>query len=305
MVQVDLHLHTTYSDGMLTPTQLVRMCARRGLEVISVSDHDTTNGLPEALEAARSYPHLTVIPGIELSSDVPGAEIHVLGYFVDYRDAKFQRTLKKFREERQDRAHTMVEKLNKLGVKITWQRVKELSADATIGRPHIALAMVEAGYVEYPRDAFDRYIGRNGAAYVERVKVTPSQAVSILVDNGAVPVLAHPTYAVAESEENFVAALREVLKDLKVAGLAGMEVYYKDYAPDQVRRLAVLADELGLIPCGGSDYHASSNPGEPEPGTVGPPMETVEALKAIRRQRASNGTEADPIADPTTDVSRC
>ena len=287
MAEVDLHLHTTFSDGRLTPTQLVRMCAERGLKVVSVSDHDSTQGIPEALQAARPFPQLTVIPGIELSTDVPGSEIHVLGYFVDYQNADFQRTLQRFREERVERGHRMVEKLNELGLAISWERVKELSGGGAIGRPHIAQAMVEAGYVQYPRDAFEHYLGRNGVAYVERLKLTPAEAVKILVDNGALPVMAHPTYSVSKSDRDEVASLRKTLQGLKRAGLVGVEVYYGDYTPEQVKRLAGVADELGLVPCGGSDYHASGNPDEPEPGTVGPPMETVEALKSLLHQAAT------------------
>ena len=287
MVEVDLHLHTTYSDGRLTPTELVRLCAQSDLRVISVSDHDSTEAMPEALEAARSFPQLTIIPGIELSTDVPGAEIHVLGYFVDYQDAEFQRVLKRFREGRQERARQIVEKLGKLGVKVSWDRVEELSDGGAIGRPHIAQAMVEAGYIQYPRDAFDQYLGRNGRAYVERPKLTPAEAIGILLDNGALPVMAHPTYSVTKSDRDEVDALMKILTELKGAGLMGMEVYYGGYSPEQVGQLAALADELGLVPCGGSDYHASGNPDEPEPGTVGPPMDTVEALRAQRKQRAT------------------
>lgn len=284
MTEVDLHLHTTFSDGRLTPTELVRLCAQRGLKVIAISDHDTTNGLAEAFEAARDFPQLTIIPAIELSTDVPGSEIHVLGYFVDYENAEFQATLQRFREGREDRGRKMVEKLNELGVHISWERVQQISGGGAIGRPHIAQAMVEAGYVQYPKDAFDHYIGRNGVAYVERIKLTPQEAVQLLVANGALPVMAHPSYSVVKSDRDEVATLKEILQGLKRAGLVGMEVYYGDYTPDQVKRLAGLAQVLDLVPCGGSDYHASGNPGEPEPGTVGPPMKTVEALKALKRR---------------------
>ncbi|MCI0440512.1 MAG: PHP domain-containing protein [Chloroflexi bacterium] len=287
MIEVDLHLHTTFSDGRLTPTQLVRLCAERGLKVICVSDHDSTEGIREALEAAREFPQLTLIPGIELSTDVPGSEIHMLGYFVDYEDAGFQRILTGFREGREDRARGMVERLREVGVEVSWERVVELSGGGAIGRPHIAQAMVEAGYVQYPREAFDRYLGRNGVAYVERVKLTPPEAIEILLDNGALPVMAHPTYSASKSDRDEVSQLRETLAGLKAAGLVGMEVYYGDYTPQQVEYLKRLADEFELIPCGGSDYHASGNPGEPQPGTVGPPMATYEALKRLKEQRTA------------------
>ena len=281
-IEADLHLHTTSSDGTLTPTQLVALCAERGLTTICVSDHDTTNGLPEAFAAAAAYPGLTLIPGIELSTDVPGSEIHILGYFVDHYNASFQSILTEFRIGREHRGEKMVENLNNLGIDISWERVQQIAGDASIGRPHIAQAMVEAGYVKYPRDAFDEYLGRNGSAYVERPKLLPEDAVRLLIEHDALPVMAHPTYSESKSDRKGVSSLPDILSDLKAAGLVGMEVYYGDYTPEQVEWLRGLADDFGLIPCGGSDYHALGNPGEPEPGTVGPPMSSVEALYALK-----------------------
>ena len=285
-IEVDLHLHTSFSDGTLTPTQLVALCAERGLKVICISDHDSTNGLPEAFDAATAYPQMTLIPGIELSTDVPGSEIHILGYFVDHDDSSLQTILGEFRSGREDRGQRMVEKLNGMGLAISWERVQQIAGDASIGRPHIAQAMVEAGYVQYPRDAFGEYLGRNGAAYVERPKLLPEDAVRLLVEHGGLPVMAHPTYSAAKSDREGVSSLPEILSELKTAGLVGMEVYYGDYTPEQVEWLRGLADDFGLIPCGGSDYHALGNPDEPEPGTVGPPMSSVESLYALKATAA-------------------
>ena len=282
LTEVDLHLHTTFSDGTLTPTQIVELCVQRGLKVICISDHDTTDGLAETFEAASRYPELTVISGVELSTDVPGGEIHVLGYFLDVEDVGLQQVLRRFRLGREGRAEKMVEKLNELGLNISWDRVKEIAGEGAIGRPHIAQALVEADYVKYPKDAFDRYISRNGPAYVERMKLTPEEAIRLILDHGALPVMAHPTYSAAKSDRDGVSSLKQVLAELKQAGLVGMEVYYGDYTPEQVEELAALAKEFDLIPCGGSDYHASGNPDEPEPGTVGPPMSTFEALQALK-----------------------
>jgi len=281
-IQADLHLHTTFSDGTMTPAEVVRLCVERGLKVISVSDHDTTNGLPETFEVAKSFPDLTVIPGIELSTDVPGGEIHVLGYFVDHKDVELQKVLRTFRDSREGRGEGMVKKLREMNIDITWERVKEIAGEASIGRPHIASALVEAGYVEYPKDAFDKYIGREGPAYVERMKLTPEDAINLLLDHGAVPVMAHPTYSASKSDRDGVESLTEILADLKAAGLIGMEVYYGDYTPEQVSYLKELSEKFDLIPCGGSDYHASGNPDEPEPGMAGPPLSTIEALRAVK-----------------------
>ena len=143
--QVDLHLHTTASDGRLSPTELVRLVAGQGLKQVSISDHDTTEGLAEAYRAAQEFPDLRIIPGIELSTDVPGDEVHMLGYFIQYENEEFQRVLRGFRSGRLERGEAMVDKLEELGLHITWERVKEIAGDGSVGRPHIALALVEQG----------------------------------------------------------------------------------------------------------------------------------------------------------------
>ncbi len=268
---VDLHLHTLASDGRLTPTELVRLVARQGLRTVSVSDHDTTDGLEEAFEAAKEFPGLRIIPGIELSADVPEDEVHVLGYFIDPENQELQVELRRFREGRVDRARTMVEKLNSLGIQLDWERVQHFAGDGSVGRPHIALAMVEAGYCDEPKDAFPGYLGRNGLAYVERTKLTPAEAVSMIRKAGGAAVLAHPAY---------MNDMEAGIANLAGIGLSGMEVHYANYREDTIRQLARLAREYGLIPCGGSDYHGLGNKGEFLPGENGPPMETVDQLEA-------------------------
>lgn len=273
-VLVDLHLHTTASDGRLTPTELVSLVASKGLKIVSISDHDTTEGLAEAYQAARQFPDLRIIPGIELSTDIPGDEIHMLGYFIHYEDQAFQTILKRFREGRLERGRLMVERLAQLGLPVDWERVQEIAGDGSVGRPHIALAMVERGYFKEPKDAFAEHLGRNGLAYVERDKMTPEEGVGMLAQVGAVAVLAHPAQ---------LADLDAKLEMLKAAGLKGMEVHYAMYPPETVHRLAEAALRHGLIPCGGSDYHGLGNTGEPLPGTLGPPLETVERLEEAAR----------------------
>jgi predicted metal-dependent phosphoesterase TrpH len=272
---VDLHLHTTESDGRLTPSELVAFVASKGLKVISVSDHDTTDGLAEAYQAAKQYPDLRLIPGIELSTDIPGDEIHMLGYFIQYEDEGFQSILQRFREGRLERGRLMVEKLAQHGVHVEWERVQEIAGEGSVGRPHIALAMVEKGYFKEPKDAFAEYLGRNGLAYVERQKMTPEEGVQMLAQVGGVAVLAHPAQLVD---------LDSKVAQLKAVGLMGMEVHYAMYLPETVQRLADVARRHGLIPCGGSDYHGLGNTGEPLPGLMGPPMETVEQLEEAARK---------------------
>jgi predicted metal-dependent phosphoesterase TrpH len=267
---VDLHLHTTVSDGRLTPSELVALVASKGLKVVSVSDHDTTDGLAEAYQSAKQYPDLRIIPGIELSTDIPGDEIHMLGYFIQYDDESFQSILQHFREGRLERGRLMVERLAQHGIHIEWERVQEIAGEGSVGRPHLALAMVEKGYFKEPKDAFAEYLGRNGLAYVEREKMTPEEGVQMLARVGGVAVLAHPAQLVD---------LDSKVAQLKAVGLMGMEVHYAMYPPETIQRLADVARRHGLIPCGGSDYHGLGNTGEPLPGTMGPPMETVERLE--------------------------
>jgi len=272
---VDLHLHTTASDGRLTPTELINLVARQGLKVVSVSDHDNTDGLAEAYQAAREFPDLRLIPGLELSTDIPGDEIHMLGYFIRYEDDQFQGVLRRFREGRLERGKAMVEKLAEYGLHIEWERVREIAGDGSVGRPHIALALVEKGYFKEPKDAFADYLGRNGLAYAHRAKMTPEEGVAMLSRIGGVAVLAHPAQ---------LADLESKVEHLKEAGLVGMEVHYAQYSPDTIARLLDIAKRHDLIPCGGSDYHGLGNTGELLPGTKGPPMETVERLEEASRK---------------------
>ena len=267
---VDLHLHTTASDGRLSPTKLIRLLASQGLKQVAISDHDTTEGLAEAFAAAEEFPDMRIIPAIELSTDIPGDEVHMLGYFLRHEDEELQKILREFRMGRLERGRMMVEKLATLGINIEWERVQEIAGEGSVGRPHIALAMVEKGYCKEPKDAFPEYLGRNGSAYVERSKMTPPEAVDMLIRFGAVPVLAHPAYL--NDMETTIAELAE-------AGILGLEVHYAQFSPETVQQLAGLADRYGLIPCGGSDYHGLGNKGEPLPGTLGPPPETVGLLE--------------------------
>ena len=266
---VDLHLHTLASDGRLTPTELVNLIASKGVTVAAISDHDTTDGIAEAVKAASAHPNLEIIPAIELSTDIPGDEIHMLGYFLQFEDEEFQGILRRFREGRVERGRMMVEKLAALGKPVDWERVKAFAGDGSVGRPHIALAMVEAGYFKEPKEAFYEYLGRNGLAYAEREKMTPEEGVEMLARVGGSAVLAHP--AGLEDLDTKVAQLKE-------AGLVGMEVHYAMYSEETIQRLLEVANRHGLIPCGGSDYHGLGNTGEQEPGLLGPPMESVERL---------------------------
>ena len=271
MATVDLHLHTTASDGRLSPTELVNLLGERGLRIAAITDHDSTEGLTEAYEAKARFPHLSLIPGIELSTEAGDSEIHVLGYFLNWQDQEFQQVLSGFRKGRVGRGQAMVERLGELGLPVEWERVLHFAGDGAVGRPHIALAMVERGYVPGVREAFDLYLGRDGPAYVDRQKLSPEDAVGIIRGVGGAAVLAHPSY---------VNNLEAHLSRMKQAGLAGMEVYYSNYSPTLVKQLRETARSFDLLPCGGSDYHALGQDDETLPGVAGPSEDVVEALRA-------------------------
>ena len=271
--RVDLHLHSTASDGQYSPSELVAMALERDLLAIAITDHDTTAGIDEALEAARGT-GLEVIPGVEISCDVPHEEVHLLGYYFDHRHPALQGKLRAMRDARLQRAKGMLVRLAALGFPLPWEMVAELAGGESVGRPHIARAMVRMGYVASTDEAFVLYIGRDGPAYVERYKISPLDAVSLIKAARGLPVLAHPL------------KVTHFLPDLIERGLVGLEVYYNGYSPEDVRGLADLARKFDLIPTGGSDFHGSGVVDTVEVGGVKVPVESVERLRAMAKMRA-------------------
>jgi 3',5'-nucleoside bisphosphate phosphatase len=261
--RVDLHTHSTASDGLLAPSQLVRQAHEAGLDLIALTDHDSTDGVSEATEAGTQE-GVQVIPGIEVNTTLPDhrGEAHVLGYYVEMADTRFQENLRFIREARVRRAEQMVERLRAQGFDVTWERVREL-AKGTVGRPHIARALMERGYASSIADAFDKYISPGKPAYVPRYKLSPQDAVHLIRAAGGVPVLAHPGSITELSEQ--------VLPDLTQTGLLGLECYYGDYDEATVSRLAGIAGQFGLIATGGSDYHGPNVHPTPLGGRYVPP----------------------------------
>lgn len=272
LIRADLHLHTTASDGRLSPEQLVARAVERGLTVMAVTDHDTVDGIDLALNAASGFDDINVIPGVEISTHVPGMEVHMLGYFINFKSDALITSLHEMRDSRVVRAKGMLEKLDKLGMHIEWERLVELARGSVIGRPHIAQAMVDAGYVGSSIEAFDNYIGRNGPAYVEHKKMTPIEVVRLIKSVNGIPVLAHP---------DNIANLDNMLKDLKSAGLMGLEVYYGKYTPDIIKKLLGLAKKYDLLTTGGSDYHAFHDERETMIGDIDIPEECIKILYSL------------------------
>jgi predicted metal-dependent phosphoesterase TrpH len=277
MVKTDLHLHTTASDGRFSPQELVKLAASLGLAVIAITDHDSVNGVAPALAAAQEYPALRVVPGVEVSTDVPHGEVHVLGYFIDYRDPELTSVLERLRNSREIRGQKMVAKLADLGVPVEWQRVREIAGRGSVGRPHIAQALLERGHVSSLKEAFVKYIRRDGPAYVEREKMTPEQMVELIIKAGGLPVLAHPSD---------IDHLEELITRLQKVGLVGIEAYYNGYSERVVKYLASLASKYGLVASGGSDYHGLGSLDETPMGGVAIPLECIAKLFALAGQKA-------------------
>lgn len=268
--RIDLHTHSTASDGLLAPGELVALAAARGVRVLALTDHDTVAGVPEATARAGEL-GLRLIPGVELSTQAPVGEVHLLGYFIDVTSPILAAALARFRDARAERAATMARRLASVGAPVAFERVVALAGGGAIGRPHVARALVEAGHATSVHDAFERYLTPGRPGYVERFRLAPEEAVALVRQVGGIPVLAHP---------HTVADLAELLPRLLAAGLAGLECYYGDYDAAQRERLCQLAARHGLVPTGGTDFHGPGLLHQRPLGAVDVPASTVAALEA-------------------------
>lgn len=258
---VDLHVHTTCSDGGLAPAEAVAYAHARGLGALAITDHDSVEGNDEAMRAGREV-GLPVVPGVEISSQWEGVTFHLLGYGLSRLTERVRATFAFLVESRRRRNPLMIKKLRALGVDITLEEVLAEAGSSLVGRPHFARVLLRKGAVSTTQQAFDRYLGRGAAAYVHKERLTPTQSAELIREAGGVMVLAHPGIL----EEERPNALSDVLAHLLPLGLAGIEAYYSRHSPDQVSRYAAVARRHGLLVTGGSDFH---RPGEggPEMGT--------------------------------------
>lgn len=278
--RVDLHLHTTVSDGALRPEELVRAASIAGIQVMAVTDHDSVDGIRDA-ERAASDLSIQVIPGIEVSAGLDGDDVHVLGYFLDPGDRVLREALSRLQEGRVAQARSMVERLAELGWPLDWDRVMAIAQGGSIGRPHIARALIERGYVGSVDEAFSRFLRRGGPGYVEGQKLLPQEAVSLIKEAGGVPSLAHPIIVGAS---DYRLDLDRLLPVMVEAGLEGIEAYYKGYTPEVTAFLFGLASRYRLVPTGGSDFHGGGVVADAELGAVEVPWETVERLRGRQRR---------------------
>lgn len=247
-MKIDLHIHTTYSDGLLTPAQVIREAFRLNLKAIAITDHDTIDGISPALNEAEKYHGLEVIPGVELSTDLDGEEVHILGYYLNYNDLNLRTTLVSFQQERKARLEKIITKLNSIGVDISIKDVFVKSHGASLGRPHVALAMIEKGYAGSVQEAFEKYLNKGKPAYVPREKLTPLNAINIIKQSNGIPVLAHPGLLGDQS----------IINKILEYGIMGIEVIHSDHSPAQTAHYKKLALDNNLLLTGGSDSHGET-----------------------------------------------
>jgi predicted metal-dependent phosphoesterase TrpH len=268
--QVDLHIHSTASDGVFTPSEVVHLALARGLSVIALTDHDTLSGVTEAQQAATGT-GLEVITGVEINAESERGALHILGYYVDSESGPLRKRLQAMRDARADRARTMIERLGKMGIPLEWEEVQALATGDSVGRPHVARALLNRGYVGTIQEASDRFVGHDGPAYAPRLRLTPQEAIQTIIAARGVAVLAHP----ACSGPAAMARIPEFIG----YGLRGMEVYYPDHLPEELEMLLKLCQRYGLLATGGSDFHGPDVKEGAPLGSVYVPLACAERLR--------------------------
>jgi hypothetical protein len=270
--KIDLHSHSTASDGTFEPSEVIEYAVKQNLTAVALTDHDTINGITEAIETANRL-NIEFVPGIEFSTEIGDNSIHIVGLYVDHTDKELIALCKKIVDARFLRAKKMIDKINALNVgpEITFEEVEELATDL-IARPHIAQTLLNKGIVESISEAFDRFISRGAPCYVPRFKMTPREAITFLKEKEAIPILAHP--GLLRDEFN----LEEFLKEHIPLGLAGMELYYPIHTSEQKAYFKNLIQKFDILPSGGSDCHGTLN-GGPFLGSLDIPYSVLEQLK--------------------------
>lgn len=272
MSRIDLHVHTSVSDGVLTPYQVVSEANILGVSAIGITDHDTMQGLPYAENAGRKY-GVEIVPGVELSTDYEGKEIHILGYYCDQRNPVLRKILKKIRVNRFERMIKMIEKLNKLGISIEFSDVLNVVKGDLMGRPHLAITLCKKGYCQTPAEAFKHYIGVKGPAFVKRLKFSPYDAIFLIRNSKGIPVLAHPGIYGEDS----------LIPSLVNAGLLGIEVFHPDHQIFANSRYMKIARKYNLLVTGGSDFHGPNLGSSPHIGNVSINYLYLEKLKQVSK----------------------
>lgn len=244
-MSVDLHIHSTASDGTLTSLQIVQLASKLNLRAIAITDHDAIDGLDEAIRASSKFTMTDLIPGVELSSDLNGRSIHFIGYYINHRQESLKNHLSKLREARYQRALAMVKKLQEIGLDIAFQEVLKNAGNGALGRAHLARVMLNKGIIDNIQEAFERYIGRKAPAYVEKYKYSPTDCIKCIIESGGIPVLAHPG----------ISSIDEMIPKFIEQGLRGIEIYHSEHTKSDIKKYKKFAENHNLLTTGGSDCH--------------------------------------------------
>ncbi len=273
---VDLHLHSQFSDGSFTPEEIVDYAKKMKLAAVALTDHDTTEGAERFLARGKEA-EIELIVGVELSVEIESKyrnEMHILGYFLDWQNEAFQEKLKIFRQARTDRANKILSKLKELGIEPEEKKIFIPADGGAVGRLHIAKVLYEDGFVGSIEEAFSKYIGHRGPALFPKFRLSPEEAIRLILETKGIPVLAHPYYHEPE--------LEQILPALVTSGLKGLECWHSQHSPSQNKRYLRLAETNGLIPTGGSDCHGITGIKAPALGLVHVPYSAVEMLKELK-----------------------
>ncbi len=287
-VKIDLHIHSTSSDGTFSPLEILNLAQSLNLGAISITDHDTIDGTKEAL-TIEIPPSLKFLTGVEISAHPPPffsfpGSFHILGYAINTDDSVLNKTLGILQEARKNRNPQIIELLNRMGLELTLNEILKDSGECQLGRPHIAMQMVKKGFVHSIAEAFDQYLAKDKPAYVDKYRIDCDRAIEVILNAGGIPVLAHPVLLKIKDDD----ILEKLIISLKEMGLKGIEAYYPEHTPDLIARYAEMANRNGLLITGGTDFHGSNKPGikmGSGRGNLSIPYELYEKLTASLETR--------------------
>ena len=286
----DFHTHTNASDGSFSPTELIKRAKAEGIVTIAITDHDTVGGGEEAIEAGKAF-GINVIPGVEISIDFSPGTMHLCGYFMDINNEEFQKRLRFVQKARLNRNPQIIKKLNDLGMDITLEEVTEEAGADQVGRPHFANVLLKKGYVKNTKEAFTRFLAKGASCYVDKKRLTKEQAINMIVNSGGLAAIAHPAQLKLNAEQEY----RDLFKELKELGVAGIEAYSSHHSEGENSMFKRMADELDMLVTGGSDFHGETKP-KVELGVFGENVQIdleklLSKMQKLKRQKEKDKTK--------------
>ena len=250
---IDLHTHSTASDGTMSPTELIEYAKEKDLEALALTDHDTIGGLQEAISAGDKF-GIEVVPGIEISAEYPDSTLHILGYYIDFKNKEFLKNISILQKARTERNPKIAKKLQAIGINISFEEIVEEAGTGLVGRPHFAQVLLKKGYVKNTKEAFDKYLKKGAPAYEDKFRFPPGEAISHIIKAGGIPVLAHPSTLNCRTNSDLESFVSEMIK----YGLRGIETYYAEHSHSQIKLFKHIAEKHNLILTGGTDFHGKN-----------------------------------------------